>query len=83
MNALSEATVEGLASAVIERAGHDFTSSGLGFGIELGQSSVYYHVQTGGVETWVADNAPMSISEFQQFVSQGLERGKRLAFKYI
>lgn len=75
----SQATVEDLASAVIERAGHDFTTSGLGFDIELGQSGVYYHVQSGGVETWVTNNASMSNSEFERFVSKGLERGKRLA----
>ena len=72
-----KATVEDLASAVIERAGHEFTSSGLGFGIEQGQSTVYYHVQSEGVNAWVTEASSMTITEFQEFVSKGLERGKK------
>ena len=74
-------TVQHLASAVVEIAGHDFTLHGFGFGIELGRSSVYYHVSHGDVEAWVTDGSPMTRSDFQQFVSAGIERGRLMDSK--
>ena len=74
----SSTTVQQLATAVVETAGHDFTTSGLGFGIELGRSSVYYHVSRGDIESWVTDDSSTTSSEFEQLVSVGIERGKSI-----